>query len=1084
MKIMNNNINIQKQIQIIKNEKIQVQDDQNIYLDNFEIDKRIIPMFRIPIILKKIHLQKYSSTNNEEDEKVKKKLIYKVKTLNEKLRKYSKILKKYKNKINDIILINNKKNNIEKNKFLFLSKDDLTKLKLYLNEILFNINKNFYSFSLYKKNNKIKNELQISTQLNNNDIYYFYNYLFSTKRFRKNYSLSYNRNNLKKPLKTIINIYNNNNIELNNKNKKDLFKSPILEKFYNSLYNTKINYINHKFDSTKLNNFNLKYNWMHWKRLRAYNLFYISSNRSKRRVYLGPLFLKYNKLNKYNWMIKKNNIKNNIINKINLKKLNIDLILHNNIIEKKIDYLKKVIDIKNLLFILNNMINYVELLIEIRVKLILKKRINNIIKILAEEEKKLKKEILSNKIEIFKFQFLAPDVIKNNDIISNSNENNLIIYKNNDKNYDYADNNNKNISYLIFPSKEKFYLNGFLKFKKDIESMLQNSFNIFLTMKEDLSFNKLIHEKINFNKKIDNLILKSNSKIDKKKIFNLTKEVYSKFNILHLLNTPLFFNNTNIINLKNESNDSILKLTTQNQSSNNIFNLKKEKTELVNFSNNKAQKINIKKIKNNKTSLNEKKIDKLYLKYLSVQSLNLNSFDNQQLEKKVLKSTISFSSNNINRKEYINNNISILNSNNNLNSNLNLNNRVNNVIYASVIKDNYYYRNNTKMKMEENFFNLSFNSAKEENKKKMVEGIKSILYKNKLFDPEISTFKKISPVNLIFVTKKNRLKINKIISYKSKKIIKPITIIKPILSTIKPVISQYLKAMSIYNMIIKGTFIYFSSFIGYFFNRRKFLASQIKNVYKLLLYFFKTMFCLISKPVIIYKNKKIIIHLFYFIILPNFLKNKILRKNYKYQFYMRLWKLKKAKYKPFKYRAFYWMKWRLKRFKRKIKTNIKIDLKKTSVRSLIELYPNKFKNICNVLNKFLKKNIELNLIRLHYPYENSNIFANLLALLVNRIKFRRITRKFFKFAVIKKLKNIVSDKTDKNISAYLTGMNIKVAGRLMRYKVVPKRTVQKVQKGTSAFGKVNYTDFARYTSKNRRGAFSITISTGQNFINN
>jgi hypothetical protein len=63
-------------------------------------------------------------------------------------------------------------------------------------------------------------------------------------------------------------------------------------------------------------------------------------------------------------------------------------------------------------------------------------------------------------------------------------------------------------------------------------------------------------------------------------------------------------------------------------------------------------------------------------------------------------------------------------------------------------------------------------------------------------------------------------------------------------------------------------------------------------------------------------------------------------------------------------------------------------------------------------------------------------------------------------------------------------MNIKVAGRLMRYKVVPKRTVQKVQKGTSAFGKVNYTDFARYTSKNRRGAFSITISTGQNFINN
>ena len=37
-------------------------------------------------------------------------------------------------------------------------------------------------------------------------------------------------------------------------------------------------------------------------------------------------------------------------------------------------------------------------------------------------------------------------------------------------------------------------------------------------------------------------------------------------------------------------------------------------------------------------------------------------------------------------------------------------------------------------------------------------------------------------------------------------------------------------------------------------------------------------------------------------------------------------------------------------------------------------------------------------------------------------------------------------------------------------------------KGSSSFGKVNFTDFARYTSKNRRGAFSITVSSGQNFF--
>jgi hypothetical protein len=52
----------------------------------------------------------------------------------------------------------------------------------------------------------------------------------------------------------------------------------------------------------------------------------------------------------------------------------------------------------------------------------------------------------------------------------------------------------------------------------------------------------------------------------------------------------------------------------------------------------------------------------------------------------------------------------------------------------------------------------------------------------------------------------------------------------------------------------------------------------------------------------------------------------------------------------------------------------------------------------------------------------------------------------------------------------------------MNYKTVPRRTVRNVQKGISSVGRVNYTDLARYTSKNKKGAFSITISSGQNFF--
>ena len=97
----------------------------------------------------------------------------------------------------------------------------------------------------------------------------------------------------------------------------------------------------------------------------------------------------------------------------------------------------------------------------------------------------------------------------------------------------------------------------------------------------------------------------------------------------------------------------------------------------------------------------------------------------------------------------------------------------------------------------------------------------------------------------------------------------------------------------------------------------------------------------------------------------------------------------------------------------------------------------------------------------------------------NKIKIRRITRKLFKNAVIKSIKkNNNKDKTN-IIPAFLSGLTIKVAGRLMKYKVIPRKTVKIVRRGSSSTGKINYTDFSKYTNKNRRGSYSITISSGQ-----
>ena len=64
----------------------------NIYLDELDVDNRIIPLFKTPIILKKVQLLK----TNDNIKIHAQKLSIKIKPLNIKLVEYSNILSKYK----------------------------------------------------------------------------------------------------------------------------------------------------------------------------------------------------------------------------------------------------------------------------------------------------------------------------------------------------------------------------------------------------------------------------------------------------------------------------------------------------------------------------------------------------------------------------------------------------------------------------------------------------------------------------------------------------------------------------------------------------------------------------------------------------------------------------------------------------------------------------------------------------------------------------------------------------------------------------------------------------------------------------
>jgi hypothetical protein len=271
----------------------------------------------------------------------------------------------------------------------------------------------------------------------------------------------------------------------------------------------------------------------------------------------------------------------------------------------------------------------------------------------------------------------------------------------------------------------------------------------------------------------------------------------------------------------------------------------------------------------------------------------------------------------------------------------------------------------------------------------------------------------------------------------------------------------------------------------------------IKYSYKLLFYFFKSMYCLISKPVFLFTPDKVIIQLFYYLSIP---RSKVFRwySIFNNQLIRKRWLLLRSKssfrinngrkiYNNSRYnQKRIIIPWYLKR------DIFKLESKKTKIRNILfnlnkfnlfKVFSLKFKLICEILSKHFKKPVELQLIRLHHPYHDSNILVNLLSINIRNKKKSNMNaiQKVYSRKVIKNL----NDPNLKNVNfipAFISGLSIKVAGRLMREPIIPRITTKYIERGASAPGKVNFLDTATITKKNRKGAYTIKISSGQNFF--
>jgi len=235
-------------------------------------------------------------------------------------------------------------------------------------------------------------------------------------------------------------------------------------------------------------------------------------------------------------------------------------------------------------------------------------------------------------------------------------------------------------------------------------------------------------------------------------------------------------------------------------------------------------------------------------------------------------------------------------------------------------------------------------------------------------------------------------------------------------------------------------------------------------------------------------------------------------------------------------------------------------------------FHNNLEKFSLILGKIFQKKVEFEIIKLHFPFHDSNILASILGFNSKKYKFNRMIKLLLPRAVIKNpsrdisyiekmnsnnkninnnilplvhnfnyldyynpssylpplfsnllqfkyLKNnnndnLISSSNSKSLlfnsilsinetetktktktnffnnskinkgsiyPSYLSGINIRLAGRLLTQSLRPRFTVQNKQEGSLARVKVHYIEKSRFTSKNKRGAFSFTVTISHVF---
>lgn len=142
---------------------------------------------------------------------------------------------------------------------------------------------------------------------------------------------------------------------------------------------------------------------------------------------------------------------------------------------------------------------------------------------------------------------------------------------------------------------------------------------------------------------------------------------------------------------------------------------------------------------------------------------------------------------------------------------------------------------------------------------------------------------------------------------------------------------------------------------------------------------------------------------------------------------------------------------------------------------------NTINNLGDLLSKLFDRQVELQFVKLNYPYLNRTILAKYIRHNTNKYKFRRIKGSLFRKRPI--VKNVESNETySMNLPSHIVGMKIKISGRLKTERVRPRKTVSITKIGGFNGQKDLLIEYGSHTSKNKHGAFTVKVWISQKMI--